>query len=194
MRAQIPMRVLFRVSFLIVLAAIACSKRDASQNDRAGARSDSVVVVTSESNAPVVVRAAGLRFDPPSTWPRERYRVEARSGDGAAAEQAGAAHWVAIHYRPDQPGHREASLCRFVVFSRDTWARIDAEAGPPVGTLIERTDQWAFVAQLPQANPYPPESLDGAQFEAMRLSIREIRARFSIEGDGPDASRETGEL
>jgi hypothetical protein len=174
-----------------VLGVVACSKRDASQEQ--SARSDSAVVATNESTRPVVVREAGVRFDPPSTWPRERYRVDAKAGDAAAAEQPGAVHWVAIQYQPDQPGHEEALLCRIVVFSREAWTRIDAAPHPPVGTLIESAGEWAFVAQLPQSNPYPQDSLDGAQFEAMRLSIREMRARFSVEGDGP-STPEAGDL
>lgn len=176
------------------MALSACSKRDASQDD--AARSDSAVVA-SAAGPPIVVRAAGVRFATPSTWPSERYRVEAKSGEGAYTEQAGASHWVAVHYRPEEPAHNEASLCRIVVFSHDTWARIDAEGGPPLGTLIETAGGWVYVAQLPQANPYSTDSSDGKQFDSMRLSIRDLRARFVIEGDGPDASAtpsETGEL
>ncbi|MCI0451961.1 MAG: hypothetical protein L0Z51_06140 [Candidatus Latescibacteria bacterium] len=177
------MRVQFLVVLLVLPGVTACSKRDASQEQ--AARSDSAVVATNENVSPVVVREAGVRFDPPSTWPSERYRVASRAGRAAAEDQPGAAHSVAIHYRPDQPGHEEALLCRIVVFARDDWSRIDAGPHPPVGTLIENADEWAFIAQLPQSNPYPRDSLDGAQFEAMRLSIREMRARFSVEGEGP---------
>jgi hypothetical protein len=82
------------------------------------------------------------------------------------------------------------------VLTRDQWTRIEAEAGPPIGTVIESLDAWVYIAQLPQSNPYSPGSPDGEQFDAMRLSIRDVRARFSIEGDGPRAANasDTGEL
>lgn len=188
------MRIVLLGLCIASMALAACSKRDSSREH--AARSDSAVVA-SAAQPPIVVRAAGVRFDTPSTWPGERYRVEMKSGHDAESQQAGASHWVAVHYRPEQPGHVEVSLCRIVVFSTDTWARIDAEAGPPLGTVIESAGGWVFLAQLPQSNPYPPKSLDGEQFDAMRLSIRELRARFAIEGDGPDAPAtpsETGEL
>lgn len=172
----------------------ACSKQDSAHDD--AARSDSAVVASAAA-PPIIVRAAGVRFDTPSTWPSERYRVDAKTGHEAETQQVGAAHWVAMQYRPEQPGHTEASLCRIVVFSNDTWARIDAEAGPPLGTVIENAGGWVYLAQLPQSNPYPADSPDGEQFDAMRLSIREFRTRFAIEGSGPEVvptTRETGEL
>ncbi len=170
---------------MVLLLAGACSKQEDTRHDtRAG---DSVVVTSSEPTAPIIVRAAGVRFDPPSTWPKGRYRVEAKSHASAADEQPFAAHWVAIQYQPDEPGSPEASLCRIVVFGRDDWLRIDSESGPPVGTVLESLDAWTYVVQLPQANPYPARSIDAAQFDAMRLSIREVRVRFSIEGGGPSA-------
>ena len=193
MRTESPMRRLFLVAVVATLALAACSKHNASQ-ERA-ARSDSAVVATSSSSTPIVVHAAGVHFDPPSTWPRRYYRVEAKSGPLAEAEQDGAAHDVTVHYQPDQPGHREASLCRIVVFPRHEWARVDSEDGPPVGTVIDSLHAWVYVAQMPQSNPYPSGSPDAEQFDAMRLSIRELRARFSIEGDGPDPNaRDAGEL
>lgn len=193
MRTQSPMRMLFLVASVATFVLAACSKRDASQERLA--RSDSAVVATSVSNRPVVVRAAGVHFDPPSTWLRKNYRVDAKSGELAAAEQAGASHTVMVSYQPDQPGHREAPLCRIVVFPREEWTRIDSADGPPIGTVIDSLHAWVYVAQMPQSNPYPHDSLDAEQFDAMRLSIRELRARFAIEHDGPDANaRDAGEL
>ncbi len=181
------MRKVTVVLLVATVAVLGCSKKDAGDTENAVATSD-------RSTSPIVVREAGLRFDPPSTWPPGRFRVEVKSGDEAAEQQPGATHWVAMHYQPDQPGHREASLCRFVVFSHDEWRRIEGDAEPPVGTLIESAEAWVYLAQLPQSNPYPSESLDATQFDAMRLSIRDVRARFSIEGDGPAAVPATGEL
>jgi hypothetical protein len=193
MQTESPMRMLFLAVSLAALVFGACSKRHASE-ERA-ARADSAVVATSTSSTPIVVRAAGVRFDPPSTWPRKNYRVESKSGPLAEEEQDGAAHDVTMHYQPDQPGHKEAPLCRIVVFPRHEWARVDTEDGPPVGTVIDSLHAWVYVAQMPQSNPYPDGSPDAEQFDAMRLSIRELRARFAIEGDGPDANaRDAGDL
>jgi hypothetical protein len=178
---------------LAALCGAACT-RDGSSDRAADRSADSAVVATSASVAPIVARDAGLRFDPPSTWARQRYRVESASGSAAADWQPLAAHAVAIHYQPEESRHRESSLCRFLVFTRDAWARLEGESGPPVGTVVETLDAWTFVAQLPQSNPYPAESLDATQFDAMRLSIRDVRARFSVEGGGPAAATASGEL
>ena len=102
---------------------------------------------------------------------------------------------MTLFYVP-RDGGREEPLCRFLVFTREQWNRIQAEAGPPVGTTIESLDAWVYVAQLPQSNPYETNSADAEQFDDMRLAIRDVRARFSIEGGGPDpaAAREAGDL
>ncbi len=192
MRTDSAMRLLFLGAASVALVVGACSKKGAS-SERA-ANSDSAVA-TSASLSAVVVRAAGVRFDPPSTWSSKNYRVESKSGPLASAEQDGAEHLVIVHYRPDQPGNREASLCRIAVFPRAEWARIETDDGPPIGTVVDSLNAWVYVAQLPQSNPYPDASLDAEQFDAMRLSIRELRARFAIEGGGPDQhAPDTGEL
>ncbi len=185
-----------RLTIVIGVAALAwgaCSKRDTSHSE--SARTDSTVVASGHSNRSVIVRAAGIRFDPPSTWPPARYRVDADSNEHANEPPSEAAYSVTLFYIP-RDGGREEPLCRFLVFTREQWNRIQAEDGPPVGTTIESLDAWVYVAQLPQSNPYESNSADTEQFDAMRLAIRDVRARFSIEGGGPDpaAAREAGDL
>lgn len=179
---------------IAVLACAACSKGDSSRSE--SARADSTIVATGHSNRSVVVREAGVRFDPPSTWPPARYRVETESGADAGDVQPGATYAVTLLYSPRDGDVREQPLCRFLVFSREQWDRIQAEEGPPIGTSVETLEAWEYVVQLPQSNPYELGSADGEQFDAMRLAIRDVRARFSIEGGGPDpaAAREAGDL
>ena len=170
------------------LAMAACSKHEATQEERAGGDSSRDAVATHESNRLVEAHDAGVSFDTPATWPEDRYRLDTKLGSAAAAQQAGAAYWVAMQYQPEEAGQRISSLWRIVVFPRDQWQRIDAEAGPPVGTVMKALDAWVYVAQMPQSNPYPDGSSDAQQFDAMRLPIRELRQRISIEGDGPTAA------
>lgn len=172
---------------MVSLWVAACSKDDASKESASAEQAHASAEAPNEHGTPIVVREAGVRFDPPPAWPRARYRVETQFGSGADAKQAGAGYWVAVQYRPEQPGHKEASLCRIVVFKREEWLRIGAEPGPPVGTTIDSVATWVYVAQLPQANPYPEGSPDAEQFGAMRLSIRDVRAGFTVEGEGPGA-------
>jgi hypothetical protein len=170
----------------------ACSKRDSSRSE--SERADSAVVASGHSNRTVVVREAGVRFDPPSTWPPARYRVDADSGTGESMSEA--AYSVTLLYTPRDVDLRAEPLCRFLVFTREQWDRVQAEAGPPLGTTIESLDAWVYVVQLPQSNPYKMNTADAEQFDAMRLAIRDVRARFSVEGGGPDptAAREAGDL
>jgi len=89
-----------------------------------------------------------------------------------------------------------ALLTPTLEMTREQWDRIQAEEGPPIGTSVETLEAWEYVVQLPQSNPYELGSADGEQFDAMRLAIRDVRARFSIERGGPDpaAAREAGDL
>ena len=50
---------------------------------------------------------------------------------------------------------------------------------------MDSTSDWVFVAAMPDGNPYRRGLLDADQFEAMRLSLEEVRAAFSIENGGP---------
>ena len=184
------------ITMVILVAAIAgggCSQRDSAQTE--SARTDSTVVASGHSNRSVVVREAGVRFDPPSTWPPARYRVDSDSNLDAAGTSE-AAYSVTLFYVPRDTGMHDAPLCRFLVFTRQQWEHLQTDDGPPVGTTIESLDAWVYVAQLPQSNPFQPGSADAEQFDAMRLAIRDVRARFSVEGQGPDASaaREAGDL
>jgi putative lipoprotein len=173
------------IGLLVAVALSSCSSKDAS--DQVRVRSDTTA--TSGSSRVIVVRDAGVRFDRPPTWSSERVAVRVRVGGDAAAEYPGAEYLVSMNYRAEQPGRVDASLCRFIVYPRDAWVRVGNEPGPPVGTPIDSVGAWVYVLSLPQANPYPEGSLDSDQFEAMRVTLDDVRSAFSIEGEGPAAAK-----
>jgi hypothetical protein len=170
---------------LSLALAAGCGSKDSKEaSETTGDHEDESAAVR-DQRGPFVVREAGMRFDPPESWDLARIQLDARAGSEAAAQQAGAEHWVAFDYKAEQPAHTNHPLLRLMVFPRATWRKLAAQDGPPIGAPIDSVDAWVFVASLPQANPYREDSLDAEQFDAMMLTLAEARDGFSIEGDGP---------
>jgi hypothetical protein len=138
---------------------------------------------------PIVSREAGVRFAPPIKWSRDRVVVTELRADSAAVELAGATHGVSFDYKAEQPGHRNESLVRILVFDRTRWAAHLAEGGPPAGESIASVGDWVYVATLPSSNPYRAGTLDADQFDDMHLSLEEVREAFAVEGNGPSLAK-----
>ena len=139
--------------------------------------------------APLVSREAGIRFMPPLRWSRDRVVLTELRADSAAVKLTGAIHGVSFDYKAEQPGHRNQSLLRILVFDQTRFDALLAEGGPPAGEPIASVGDWVYVAALPQSNPYRAETLDADQFDAMRLSLEDVRAAFTIEGNGPGLAK-----
>jgi len=143
----------------------------------------------SSALTPIVSRETGIRFMPPLKWSRDRVVVAELDADSAAVELAGALRGVTFDYKAEQPGHRNQPLLRVLVFDRNRWAAQIAEGGPPAGESIASVGDWVYVAALPSSNPYREETLDADQFDAMHLSLDEVRAAFAVEGNGPSLAK-----
>lgn len=159
-----------------------CSKKSSQQDQVASELG--VPPATVAARRAYVISAAGIRFDPPASWDVARIDVVSQSGKEAAAIHPGADFAVTFHYKAEQPAHRNSPLLNLYVLHRSEWAN-DAAAG----AVVDSTDEWVFLAAMPQDNPYRAGLLDADQFEAMRVSMDDVRDAFSIEDDGPaDAS------
>ncbi|HEX6791556.1 MAG TPA: hypothetical protein VF247_09620 [Candidatus Krumholzibacteria bacterium] len=131
---------------------------------------------------PYVLSESGIRFNPPPTWDVARIDVVSRTGEEAAAERANARFAVAFDYKAEQPAHKNAPLFNVYVLPKSRWSGDDNHSD---GALIDSTDDWVYLAVPAVQNPYREGLLDADQFEAMRLSVDEIRAALSIENGGP---------
>ena len=166
----------------MALAMVAgCGSKKSSHSDEAvselGAPSTPVT-----ARRPYVLGDAGIRFNPPATWDVARIQVVSRSGNEAGADRADARFSVTFDYKAEQPAHKNAAILNIYVLPKARWS---AAKDDSLGALIDSTDDWVYIATTATANPYRAGLLDADQFEAMRLSVDEIRAALSIENGGP---------
>lgn len=145
--------------------------------------------VTVAARKPYVISDAGIRFNPPATWDATRIDVVSRSGKAAASIHPAADFTVSFEYKAEQPAHRNSSLLRLLVLHRSQW---EAVAGDSLsGAVVDSTGDWVFVASIPEGNPYREGLLDADQFEAMRVTLDDVRDAFSIESGGPAGGSRT---
>jgi hypothetical protein len=165
---------------MAVALAIGCGKKGDRSAETASEAGDGATQATAAARRPYVISRAGVRFAPPPAWDPARVDVMTLSGEGAAALKSGADFAVTFDYKAEQPAHHNRALLNIYVFPKTRWQR-----GSDDAALIDSTGDWVFVASVPDANPYREGLLDADQFEAMRLSVDEVRAAFSIENGGP---------
>jgi len=172
------------MGFLVVAG---CSSRQESADESAGSAGGREVAAKGGKVVPIVDRESGVRFNPPQRWNNGLLVVDTLNDTDTSLKIVGASYGVAFEYRAEQPGHRNQGLLHILVFSRERWAELSAETGPPQGDSLTTVGDWVYVASLPQSNPYREESLDADQFEQMSITLEEVRAAFAVEGDGPSA-------
>lgn len=170
---------------LVAAMVSGCGSRESREVSETKGNNQAPGAAAKAERTPFVAREAGVRFDPPPQWDLSLVRMETQGGSAADSVLPGAAYAVTFSYRAEQPAHRPEVLLRLMVFEKDAWARIAAAPGPPAGAPIDSVDAWVFVASLPQSNPYREGLLDADQFEAMTLTLADVREHFSIERGGP---------
>ncbi|HET6348081.1 MAG TPA: hypothetical protein VFH88_03265 [Candidatus Krumholzibacteria bacterium] len=131
---------------------------------------------------PYVIAEAGVRLNPPASWDPDRVEVRTVSGKDADAMVPGADYSVTFDYRAEQPAHHDEPLLTLLVMHKTAWEKASSSVH---GEAIDSTGDWVFVASTPDVNPYRRDLLDADQFEAMRLSMDDIRTAFSVEDGGP---------
>jgi hypothetical protein len=166
-----------------VLLIAGCGSKKAKETDESVSELGVAPSPGRVVRSPYVISEAGIRFDPPATWDVARIHVSSRSGKDAAAAQPGAEFAVAFEYKAEQPNHKNNALLNLYVLRRAQWARVARQS--PATAVIDSTGDWMFVASMPDDNPYRAELLDADQFEAMRLTLDEVRNAFSVEDGGP---------
>ena len=163
---------------MAILLVAGCGKKADKADETAESELGSAPAQVAERR-PYVLNAAGIRFDPPANWDVSRIDVVPRVGAEADAALEGAQFAVTFDYKAEQPAHRNNALLHIYVIPRTKWSEQAA------GEVVDSTSDWVFVARMPDANPYRTGLLDTEQFEAMRLTLDEVREAFSIENGGP---------
>ncbi len=168
--------------FVAILVIAGCGSKKSNQAEEL-ASDPGVPSRASAPRRPYVINDAGIRFNPPPSWDVARIDVVSRSGKEAGEVHPGAQFIVSFDYKAEQPAHRNQSLVDVYVLRKAAWT--GALNDTLQGALVDSTSDWVFVAAMPDGNPYRRGLLDADQFEAMRLSLQEIREAFSIENGGP---------
>ncbi|MGH8528766.1 MAG: hypothetical protein ACRETN_02840 [Nevskiales bacterium] len=117
----------------------------------------------------------------PESW-KERYRIERIEGSAASNVVPEAILVVEYLYLPAAPELREQPLLMVVVLGQGEWQARQKEEGPPLGDLLTERNGYAYIAALPQANPYGKDGDDAQHYEAMRRDLPAVKASFTLEG------------
>lgn len=121
-----------------------------------------------------------FQLELPVTW-EGRSRVE--RADGAAADRIvpRAKRVIEYIYLPADSKLNEQSLLMLIVMAGPDWLAAAKEPGPPLGALLAEQGGYAYVAALPQSNPYAKDSEDARRFDQMHLDLNAIKAAFKLE-------------
>ena len=140
--------------------------------------------------APYVSTATGFRFVPPPAWQADRYLVSEVTGADAEARVAGALSIAEVQFQPADLAQRPEALLRIHVFPDSAWDRLKHEGGASLGGEIARARGRIYLAATPQSNPYPAESADANQFDAMHLAIADVKRWLSVADAASDLASE----
>ncbi len=121
---------------------------------------------------------AGFALRIPPAW-NDHWDVALHEGK-EAERRGGASTVVEFACRPVTAGTRSEILVAVVVMDRARWMAMKAEAGPPPGDLLAERGERVWLAGLPQSQPFAAGSPDAARFEAMQLSLDQVKQRFAL--------------
>ena len=123
-------------------------------------------------------QAAGFTLTFPPSW-HDRYEVDARSGPIAAAQWPLTMHAITFIYKPVEPDQPQPPIMTVLVYHRSGWDQIASGPDAP-GTVVAEQGDDVFVAAVALANPFPSGSGDAVNFNAMRLTTREVKEALTL--------------
>ncbi|MEO8198965.1 MAG: hypothetical protein ABI679_00455 [Gemmatimonadota bacterium] len=118
----------------------------------------------------------GFSFTLPVAW-AGHYRVERPDPAGNLPPAIDVVEFV---YPPIDSTIAPQVVFRVVVFTREQWDKLNAEAGPPYGWELGQKEGKVWVGGLPQSNPFVPGSADADQFDQMQISESQVSAGFHL--------------
>ena len=171
--------------WLAVVWIAGCGSKKAQRAEEQGDQGGATAVQSQVPRVrlPYVIPEAGVHFNPPLSWDPDRIQLVTRSGEAAASVLSGVDHAVSFEYKAEQPAHANSPLLNLYVLHRAEASRVSAKL--PDSVVIDSTSDWVFIARLPKDNPYRSGLLDADQFDAMRMTMADVRDAFTIESSGP---------
>jgi hypothetical protein len=138
-----------------------------------------VVTLAPRPTGPVPVyanAAAGFALDVPVAW-HGRYRAIELAGAQAAARHPGASHVVLFEYIGQSVYVAPHAVLVIAVVQGAAQAATQSATAAPAGEWLPvgETHTGLVVASLPGPNPYDPSSADAQAFEAMRVTVEQVR-------------------
>ena len=122
---------------------------------------------------------AGFTLAFPPVW-HDRYDVDSRSGPIAAAQWPYASHAVAFTYKPIEPDQPQPTILTILVYRRENWNAIAADPNRPHGMPVAEQGDDVYIAAVADTNPFPGGSRDAQHFEAMRLTIGQVKDALTL--------------
>lgn len=123
--------------------------------------------------------AAGFAFRIPPAW-NDHWDVAIHEGAEAERRGSGASTVVEFSCRPITAGTRPEILVAIITMDRARWESMRKESGPPPGSLLAERGDRVWLAGLPRSQPFGAGTPDAARFEAMQLSLDQLKRAFAL--------------
>lgn len=117
---------------------------------------------------------AGFRFRIPSQW-KERYQIVETKPEMLKTILPAAAYMVEFWYLPVDSAYIPQALLAIAAVANENIDALLAEPGPPAGEVLGKGSGYTYLASLPQSNPFVSGSEDYKNFQAMELTLQEIK-------------------
>lgn len=117
---------------------------------------------------------AEFRFRLPAKW-KERYQIAETKPEMLKTLLSAAAYMTEFWYLPVDSAFIPQALLGIVAVPNEEIDALLAEPGPPAGEVLGKGARYTYLASLPQSNPFVPGSADYKNFQAMELTLQEIK-------------------
>lgn len=118
--------------------------------------------------------AANYSFKIPESW-KNNYSIHTLEGKKAAKEDAYAQFITTLNYKY---GKVTEPLLTITSYKKEDWNKMKKEGGP-LPDVLGQAQNFVYVIQGPQSNPFDPTSKDGKLFDKMYMSCNEVIASFT---------------
>lgn len=155
----------------LVVVAVGCSNNTPAPAKQAETKQEQKADPAQAKEGTYVSKEGKFSFTTPSNW-TGNYKAVELSGEKAQEMAPVAKHAVSFLYSKNG---KEATLTTIATYSKEDWAKVAAEDGPPVGELIKEENGIAYVQVNPQEMPFEPQSAEGELFMRMYVPVDMVK-------------------
>lgn len=160
----------------IVLGALCKILLGCGTDASGGKDSSQVSTVSADSVASLTL---SWRLEAPAAWDAHVKIVDApESVARLTAEGVRSARL--FNYIPFDSSVVAQTLLGVYVYDSTAWAKLEREGGPPRGEVVTRGAGVAYVASLPQSNPFAPGSRDSVEFSRRTVTMDFVKKAFRV--------------